>query len=173
MREGTILDPETTYWVVVNEGVQLLEDRISYTFTSGDGQTGEDDWSIGNGFLSKNFPARSWSTGTTSLLIAVRGRAAAPVDPTDATLREIVVNKNEGNDLGDEIALEPAFSSDRTSYSFVVGYESSSFVTVRTTHPRATVTFFVGWQSHREGEPAHYSEAMVESLGGGRWSDQY
>ena len=107
------------------------------------------------------------------ILLAFSTLGAAPAQAqtvaTDATLSEIVVNKKEGNDRGDEIVLEPAFSSDRTSYSFVVGYESSSFVTVRTTHPRATVTFFVGWQSHREGEPAQYFEAIVQSLGGGRW----
>ena len=98
---------------------------------------------------------------------------------TDATLSEIVVNKKEGNDRGDEIALEPAFSSDRTSYSFVVGRESSLFLTVRTTHPRATVRIFEGRLSHLEtpphleGEVRHYAELMVQSLGGGRWSIEF
>ena len=166
--EGTILDPETTYWVVVNEGVAVGE-TLSYTATAGDSHTGEAGWSIGNGFLWRSLPSQDWSSSDNALLIHVRGRVVPPPDPTDATLSEIVVNKNEGNDRGDEIALEPAFSSDRTSYSFVVGHESSSFVTVRTTHPRATVTFFEGWQSHLEGEPAQYSETIAQSLGGGRW----
>ena len=166
--EGTILDPETTYWVVVNEGVAVGE-TLSCTATAGDSHTGEAGWSIGNGFLWRSLPSQDWSSSDNALLIHVRGRVVPPPDPTDATLSEIVVNKNEGNDRGDEIALEPAFSSDRTSYSFVVGHESSSFVTVRTTHPRATVTFFEGWQSHLEGEPAQYSETIAQSLGGGRW----
>ena len=82
------------------------------------------------------------------ILLAFSTLGAAPAQAqtvaTDATLSEIVVNKKEGGAPGDEIALEPAFSSDRTSYSFVVGYESSSFLTVRTTHPRATVRILRG-----------------------------
>ena len=168
---GTILDPETTYWVMTNEGVQLLVDRISYSVATDDGQAGEDGWSIGNHYLSKDLPQHPWAAAAqASLFFQVRGRVLPPPDPTDATLREIVVQKRSAlGDFGDEIALEPAFSSDRTSYSFVVGYESSSFVTVRTTHPRATVRIFERWQSHLEGLPAQYSEAVVGSLGGGRW----
>ena len=114
------------------------------------------------------------------ILLAFSTLGAAPAQAqtvaTDATLSEIVVNKKEGNDRGDEIVLEPAFSSDRTSYSFVVGINSSSFLTVRTTHPRATVRIFEGRLSHLEtpphleGEVRHYAELMVQSLGGGRWS---
>ena len=175
VREGTILDPQTTYWVVVNEGV-AVGSALSYTATTFDSQTGEAGWSIGNGYLWKSPPSQDWSTSEVALLIAVRGRAVAPAALTDATLSEIVVNKKEGNDRGDEIVLEPAFSSDRTSYSFVVGINSSSFLTVRTTHPRATVRIFEGRLSHLEtpphleGEVRHYAELMVQSLGGGRWS---
>ena len=175
VREGTILDPQTTYWVVVNEGV-AVGSALSYTATTFDSQTGEAGWSIGNGYLWKSLPSQDWSTSEVALLIAVRGRAVAPAALTDATLSEIVVNKKEGNDRGDEIVLEPAFSSDRTSYSFVVGINSSSFLTVRTTHPRATVRIFEGRLSHLEtpphleGEVRHYAELMVQSLGGGRWS---
>ena len=176
--EGTILDPETTYWVVVNEGVAVGE-TLSYTATAGDSHTGEAGWSIGNGFLSKSLPSQDWSSSDNALLIHVRGRVVPPPDPTDATLSEIVVNKKEDNDRGDEIALEPAFSSDRTSYSFVVGINSSSFLTVRTTHPRATVRIFEGRLSHLEtpphleGEVRHYDEVVADSLGGGRWSIEF
>ena len=114
------------------------------------------------------------------ILLAFSTLGAAPAQAqtvaTDATLSEIVVNKKEGGAPGDEIALEPAFSRDRTSYSFVVGHESSSFLTVRTTHPRATVRIFEGRLSHLEtpphleGEVRHYDEVVVRSLGGGRWS---
>ena len=100
-------------------------------------------------------------------------------DPTVAALSEIVVNQKKGNDRGDEIALEPAFSSDRTSYSFVVGRNSSSFLTVRTTHPRATVRIFEGRLSHLETPPHlegvlnRYGELVADSLGGGRWSTDF
>ena len=175
VREGTILDPQTTYWVVVNEGVEVGS-TFSYTATTFDSQTGEAGWSIGNGYLSKSAPNQDWSSSDNALLIAVRGLPGTPPGATDATLSEIVVNKKEGNDRGDEIVLEPAFSSDRTSYSFVVGINSSLFLTVRTTHPRATVRIFEGRLSHLEtpphleGEVRHYAELMVQSLGGGRWS---
>ena len=178
VREGTILDPQTTYWVVVNEGVEVGS-TFSYTATTFDSQTGEAGWSIGNGYLWKSAPNQDWSSSDNALLIAVRGLPGTPPGATDATLSEIVVNKKEVNDRGDEIALEPAFSSDRTSYSFVVGRESSLFLTVRTTHPRATVRIFEGRLSHLEtpphleGEVRHYAELMVQSLGGGRWSIEF
>ena len=86
------------------------------------------------------------------ILLAFSTLGAAPAQAqtvaTDATLSEIVVQKRQGGAPGDEIALEPAFSSDRTSYSFVVGRESTGFLTVRTAHPRATVRFFVTRLSH-------------------------
>ena len=176
--EGTILDPQTTYWVVVNEGVEVGS-TFSYTATTFDSQTGEAGWSIGNGYLWKSAPNQDWSSSDNALLIAVRGLPGTPPGATDATLSEIVVNKKEVNDRGDEIVLEPAFSSDRTSYSFVVGRESSLFLTVRTTHPRATVRIFEGRLSHLEtpphleGEVRHYAELMVQSLGGGRWSIEF
>ena len=71
--EGTILDPETTYWVVVNEGVGGISTRISYTATAGDSQTGEAGWSIGNGFLWKSSPSQDWSSSDNALLIACQG----------------------------------------------------------------------------------------------------
>ena len=178
VREGTILDPETTYWVVVNEGAEVGS-TLSYTATTFDSQTGEAGWSIGNGYLWKSHPSQDWSTSEVALLIAVRGLPGTPPGATDATLSEIVVNKKEGNDRGDEIALEPAFSSDRTSYSFVVGRNSSSFLTVRTTHPRATVRIFEGRLSHLETPPHlegvlnRYGELVADSLGGGRWSTDF
>ena len=174
VREGTILNPATTYWVVVNEGVEDQVDRISYAHTDDNGQTGEDGWSIGDAYLRKNLPQHSWETSAvTSLFFQVRGLAVAPPDPTDATLREIVVQKRQAAAPGDEIALEPAFSRDGTSYSFVVGHESSSFVTVGTTVPGATVRIFEGRLSHLETPPhlegKMYVEVVPESLGGGRW----
>ena len=178
VREGTILDPQTTYWVVVNEGVEVGS-TFSYTATTFDSQTGEAGWSIGNGYLWKSAPNQDWSSSDNALLIAVRGLPGTPPGATVAALSEIVVNKKEGNDRGDEIALEPAFSSDRTSYSFVVGRNSSSFLTVRTTHPRATVRIFEGRLSHLETPPHlegvlnRYGELVADSLGGGRWSTDF
>ena len=169
--DGTILNPETTYWVVVNEGIESASDRrITYSITDDNGQTGEDGWSIGDGYLWKSSPAFSWQTSANSLFFAVRGRVFLPID---APLSEIVVNiKSESgiDAIGDEIALGPAFSSDRTSYSLVVGHGSVSYVTVRTTQPGATVRFFVTWMSHLSGHPpAHFEVEEVLSLGDRRW----
>ena len=116
------------------------------------------------------------------ILLAFSTLGAAPAQAqtvaTDATLSEIVVQKRQGGAPGDEIALEPAFSSDRTSYSFVVGRESIGFLTVRTAHPGATVRFFVTRLSHLDESGLsdlqdvianYYEVEFVTRLGGGRW----
>ena len=51
---GTRLDPSTTYWITVNEGVS---NRWQISRTASDAETGEPGWSIGNGYLVL---ARKW-----------------------------------------------------------------------------------------------------------------
>ena len=81
---GTVLAPDTTYWVVVNEK-KGDTDRVNLRVTA---QDEEDEafpgWSIGNNRLSKVSASGSWNHGATvSNLIVVNGSVI--VGNTDST----------------------------------------------------------------------------------------
>ena len=71
---GTVLAPNTTYWVVVNEAVTDVVDMVAFASTS---STGEDTnglagWSIGDGHQNKS--GTSWSSKTDrTLRLKLRG----------------------------------------------------------------------------------------------------
>ena len=75
----TTLAADTTYWISVNEG---SSNRASFITTSGNGQTGEPGWSIGNQRLWRSSEGEGWATShDLSFLIAIKGTA-----PTDVKL---------------------------------------------------------------------------------------
>ena len=67
------LDARTTYWITVGEGISSNRARV-YEI-SGNDQTGETGWSIGDGSLLRSTEADSWSNSLSSLLIAIKGTA--------------------------------------------------------------------------------------------------
>ncbi len=101
---GTVLAPETTYWVVVNEERSNSADWVNLRVTAND----EEDeafsgWSIGNNRLSKVSASGSWNHGATvSNLIIVSGSVivGTTVDTTPPTLESASVRPN-----GDRIFL--------------------------------------------------------------------
>ena len=100
---GTVLAPETTYWVVVNEARSNSADRVNLRVTANDD---EDEafsgWSIGNNRLSKVSASGSWNHGATvSNLIIVSGSViVGTTDATPPTLESASVRPN-----GDRIFL--------------------------------------------------------------------
>ena len=81
---GTTLDPGTTYWISVSEGVA---DRISYNTTTENGQTGEAGWTIGDGGLWRSDEAQDWNDTTGNLIIAIKDPSAHPPAPTPPSPR--------------------------------------------------------------------------------------
>ena len=73
---NTTLEASTTYWVSVNEGIS--SSRMSYSATSGDDETGEMGWSIGNDRLWRGSETDNWEADTVNLVFAIKGTAAAP-----------------------------------------------------------------------------------------------
>ena len=65
---GTVLEPETKYWVTVNEGDT---DTIRFAETFADGQSGESGWTIADGRLAGDSTA--WISVRSSLIMAVQG----------------------------------------------------------------------------------------------------
>ena len=109
---GTMLDANTTYWVMINDGVTGM--RINYSLTSGNGQTGQPGWSIGDTHLRRLSEVNEWATDDSdSVRVHIRGPVtAAPIESgSDATLRDLRVRT-----FTDFYSLRPAFDPDTSSY---------------------------------------------------------
>ena len=69
---GTALAANTTYWVSVNEGV-ASGNRLPYSSTDGNGQTGASGWSIADGYVWRTSESENWTNSNFSLMIRVNG----------------------------------------------------------------------------------------------------
>ena len=78
---NTRLDPGTNYWITVNEGIPS---RAYPQLTSGDDETGEPGWSIGNGILKRSVETVGWGSQTHSLLMEINGTLAVATAATGA-----------------------------------------------------------------------------------------
>ena len=71
---GTRLDASTTYWISVNEGIPTVSAAVFET-SSGNAETGEAGWTIGDSRLTRVDETGSWQTDGDSLLITIKGTA--------------------------------------------------------------------------------------------------
>ena len=86
---NTTLDPSTTYWVVVNDGLPT-GDTWQYALTPANGQTGEPGWEIADQRLIGTI-GTSWTQSTSSLVIAIKGTInAPPLTQADLTPNQVV-----------------------------------------------------------------------------------
>ena len=76
---NTRLDPSTSYWITVNEEIPT---RAYPQLTSGDDETGEPGWSIGNGLLKRSFETDAWGSQTHSVLMEINGTLAVDTPAT-------------------------------------------------------------------------------------------
>ena len=86
---GTTLEPSTTYWVVVNDGLPG-GDTWQYALTPGNGQTGETGWEIADQRLFRT-SGTNWTQSTNSLSIAIKGTINAPPPSQEALTPNQVV----------------------------------------------------------------------------------
>ena len=107
------LDPRTTYWISVNEGISTSNTAV-FGITAGNEETGEPGWSIGDGRLWRDRETHSWSTDSKSLLMTIKGNPRPA--STDATLSALTL---EGTDAGETIALSPALAPDKYTAAVV------------------------------------------------------
>ena len=84
---NTTLEASTTYWISVNEGIS--SSRMSYSATSGDDETGEMGWSIGNDRLYRGSETSNWVADTVNLVFVIKG-TAAPRWPHGGVRRPLV-----------------------------------------------------------------------------------
>ena len=79
----TKLDANTTYFIMLNEGISSTN-KVLFASGSSDDETGEPGWSMGDGFLNKFNSTDNWGQSGFSVLIAIKGTAAALIN-TPAT----------------------------------------------------------------------------------------
>ena len=119
---GTMLDANTTYWVMINDGIDdVTSTRINYSLTSGNGQTGQPGWSIGDTYLRRLSELNDWTADDTdSVRIHIRGPVTeAPIESgADATLRNLRVRT-----FTDFYSLRPDFDPDTSTYLVSVPWE--------------------------------------------------
>ena len=108
----TIDGVSTHYWITVNDG--LTSNRGNFRGTTGDGQTGETGWSIGNARLWRSSESSAWNTDSVNLVISVRGSAGTSTASNDATLSDL-----ELQDSSDDTTIlsNPSFLPATTDYT--------------------------------------------------------
>ena len=90
---NTTLAANTTYWISVNEGVTAA--RASVGWTSGNGETGQTGWSIGDGLLWRSSEADEWSTDSVSIVLLIKGTVAGSTTNTAPTASNNTVTTAE------------------------------------------------------------------------------
>ena len=152
---GTILDPDTPYWLTVNEGLPTNSDMAAIRISLNQSDDSNYGWDIANGRLYKS-PTTNWAAFNNSMIFQVRGTVR--VVSTDATLSDLRVTHGGGS----PVALSPGFSSDEFEYNASVEFPVSQ-VTVAPTknHPLASVTF----RDVRDGSNNQLSDADTSRSG--------
>ena len=103
---STTLDPGETYWVVANDGLTPIN-TWQYAFTSGNDETGETGWEIGNDRLRRT-SGTNWNTSTSSLIMAIKGQINYP------NLSIIDASATEGDDIVFTVNLSGTSANDVT-----------------------------------------------------------
>ena len=118
---GTTLKPDTTYWIVINEG---STSGLTVANTNSDGEDsgsleGPGAWMIGDGSKWRRQGTTEWNDSSASRVIKVRGEKAASTTPdvTDDVLRA----------PGDPVVTIAAVES-----SIIAGVDTASFTLTRT-----------------------------------------
>ena len=116
---GTVLAPDTTYWVVVNEERSNSDDWVELAYT---GEHGEDValpvWGIGDGRLWKDSESTNWSESGQPNLIVVSGSVIVGTPDTTGPALESANVKSTGDGIlliFDEFLDTPSASKPPTS----------------------------------------------------------
>ena len=140
---GTTLEPSTTYWVVVNDGVQNSTTwRLALTLANG--ETGETSWDIGNNRLSRA-SGTTWNTSTESLIMVVKGTSITNLSIIDASATEgddIVFTVNLSGTSADDVTFDYATRRQSDDNSEAIDFTATSgtgTITAGSTYTTITV----------------------------------
>ena len=152
---GTILDPDTPYWLTVNEGLPTNSGMAAIRISVNQIDDSDHGWDIATGRLYKS-PTTDWADVNNAIIFQVRGTVR--VLSTDATLRDLRVTHGGGS----PVALSPGFSSNEFEYNASVEFPVSQVtVTPTKNHPLASVKF----RDVRDGSNNQLSDADTSRSG--------
>ena len=104
---GTTLEPDTTYWIVINEG---STSGLTVANTNSDGEDsrsleGPGAWMIGDGSKWRRQGTTEWNDSSASRVIKVRGKKAALATPdvTEEEKAELPTEKKNGKAAAQEL----------------------------------------------------------------------
>ena len=105
---NTTLEASTTYWISVNEGVS--SNRVSFSATSADDETGEMGWSIGNDRLWRASETSNWAADSVNLVLAIKGHVAA-AEACDALWCANMIAGSSGDTTGFSDGFTQSFNA--------------------------------------------------------------
>ena len=147
------LDPNTTYWITVNEGLRGTVARINTTIR--DTEDSDYDWTLGDSRLFKASPSSNWSESSSVMRIAVNGTVRP--QSNDTTLSDLAL---EDASNGDAIALDPGFAPDHFVYAASVRFTVSQVTVTRTKNDPNAKIFPL-----RDGDDNELSDADTSQSG--------
>ena len=144
---GTTLDPNETYWIVVNDGLTITN-TWQYAFASGNDETGETGWEIGNDRLRRT-SGTNWSTSTSSLIMAIKGQINYPnlsiIDASATEGDDIVFTVNLSGTSADDVTFKydtSRKSDDNSETGDFTQTDGTGTITAGTTSTTITVPTF-------------------------------
>ena len=140
--EGTTLDPDTTYWITVNEDLADGVRSVILTATGSDNDSGEIGWSIGNERLVKLTDEEDWVGWTSTLYIEIKSTEGTVTASSDASLAGIHVYEHPNSPHAVVNLLRPDFHPAITEYTAPApNWLEGLNVVVRTGTVRASSVF--------------------------------
>ena len=140
---NTTLEPSTTYWVVVNDGVQNST-TWRLALTPANDETGETSWDIGNNRLWRA-SGTTWNTSTESLIMVVKGTSITNLSIIDAYATEgddIVFTVNLSGTSADDVTFEYDTSRESDDNSEAIDFtptDGTGTITAGSTYTTITV----------------------------------
>ena len=148
------LDPNTTYWITINEGLSGSKARVNGT--SRDTEDSAYGWTIGDSRFFKTSQSSNWLE-TSSILIRMAVSGTVRTASTDATLSSLSL---EDANSGDAIALDPGFARYHLDYAASMRFPVSR-ITVTPTKNDPNARIF----PLRDGDDNDLSDADTSQSG--------
>ena len=116
--DDTTLDPDTTYWITVNEGIQSIAQGVTVlTIHPWVGERGETGWSIGDERLEKSENTQDWISRRGALVFEIKSTEGTVTASSDASLAGIHVYEHPNSPHAVVNLLRPDFHPAITEYT--------------------------------------------------------
>ena len=110
--DDTTLDPDTTYWITVNEGIQSKAEGVTIlTVYPSVGERGETGWSIGHERLERSGNTQDWNSRNGALVFEIKSTEGTVTASSDASLAYISVYEHPNSPYTVVSLLRPDFPS--------------------------------------------------------------